>query len=218
MSAETKTLIRVLAVNVGTPELLMERRGQPVQSGIRKHRLPDGPIVVRETNIEGDGQADLVNHGGPDKAVYVYPSEHLPLWKAEVGYDGGDSPFGENLTISGMLEDEARIGDIWQWGEVRMQVSQPRWPCFKLAHRSGHPDMIKRLVASNRSGWYMRVLQPGTTSVEAPIELIEIDPAGITVRQAFRANINRTSLDDVERARIVSHPALSEAWRAALRQ
>jgi MOSC domain-containing protein YiiM len=216
MSIETKTLIRVLAVNVGTPTVLVERRGKSILSGIRKHRLPDGPIVVRETNIEGDGQADLVNHGGPDKAVYVYPSEHLPLWLAEIGYEGGDSPFGENLTISGMLEDEARIGDIWQWGDVRLQVSQPRWPCFKLALRSGYPEMIKLLVDSNRSGWYMRVLQPGTTSVEAPIELIEADPAGITVREAFRASINRTSLDDAERNRIASHPALSEAWRDAL--
>jgi MOSC domain-containing protein YiiM len=205
-----------LAVNVGKPAVLMERRDGVVLSGIRKHRLPDVPVVVGTTNIEGDGQADLVNHGGRDKAVYVYPSEHFPLWKDEIGYDGGDSPFGENLTISGMLEDEARIGDIWQWGEVKLQISQPRWPCFKLAHRTGHLDMIRRLVDSNRSGWYMRVLQPGTISADTPVELVKVDPAGISVRQAFRALINRTSLDDEARDHLTSHPALSQAWRDAL--
>jgi MOSC domain-containing protein YiiM len=211
--ARTETLIQVQAVNVGKPTYLMDRHGAPIMSGIRKQRLPDGPVIVGETNILGDGQADLVSHGGPDKAVYAYPAEHLPLWREEIGYDGGDSSFGENLTIFGILEDEARIGDIWRWGAVLLQVSQPRWPCYKLAERSGHRDMVKRLVDSHRSGWYLRVLQAGETRTDAPIELVERDARELTVREAFVARINLATIDDVTRQRMVSHPALSVAWR-----
>lgn len=209
-------MVRVLAVNVGKPGVIMERRGEPVLSGIRKHRLDHEAIEVGLTNIIGDGQADLVNHGGPDKAVYVYPSEHLPLWQSEIGYDGGDSSFGENLTTAGIFEAEACIGDIWQWGAVSLQISQPRWPCFKLAHRTGHPDMVKRFVASGRSGWYMRVLTPGTADRTSLITVEHVDSAGISVREAFDAAISRTSLTEDVRSRIADHPALSEAWRKML--
>lgn len=209
-------MIRVLSVSVGKPEVILERRGESVLSGIVKRPLQAGLVEVGTTNIVGDGQADLVNHGGPDKAVYVYPSEHLPLWRREIGYDGGVSAFGENLTIEGILESDACIGDIWRWGAVRLQVSQPRWPCFKLAHRTGHPDMVKRFVASGRSGWYLRVLTAGTASIEDPIELKVADPVRVSIREAFDAAINRTSLTEDARSRIVNHPALSTAWREML--
>ena len=209
-------MIRVLAVSVGKPVVILERRGEPIFSGIGKHRLPAGPIEVGLTNIMGDQQADLVNHGGPDKAVYVYPSEHYPFWKDELGYDGGDSSFGENLTIAGADESESCIGDVWRWGEVTLQISQPRWPCFKLAYRTGHLDMIKRFVESGRCGWYMRVLESGVTSEETPIERMVRDPVGITVHESFRAAINRNSLTVAERVLHVSHPALSQAWREML--
>ena len=209
-------MIKVLTVSVGKPVVILERRGEQVYSGIGKHRLSKGPIEVGLTNIAGDGQADLVNHGGPDKAVYVYPSEHYESWKDEIGYQGGDSSFGENLTTAGIQETESCIGDIWRWGEVTLQISQPRWPCFKLAHRTGHLDMIKLFVESGRSGWYMRVLEPGVTSEETPIERIVRDPAGITVHDSFQAAINRNALDDAERSRHVAHAALSKAWREML--
>ena len=209
-------MIQVLAVNVGKPVVILERRGDVVLSGIGKQRLPAGPITVGLTNIVGDQQADLFNHGGPDKAVYVYPSENLQFWKDEIGYEGGDSSFGENLTTAGVTETDSCIGDIWRWGEVTLQISQPRWPCFKLAFRTGHMDMVRRFVASGRSGWYMRVLEPGVTSEDSPIERIGRDPAGITVHDSFQAAINRTSLTEAERAHHVSHPALSQAWREIL--
>lgn len=209
-------LIRIQSVNVGQPVVVMERDGAPVLSGIGKQRLPPGPIVVGRTNIAGDAQADLVNHGGPDKAVYVYPTEHLPWWQTEIGYDGGDAAFGENFSTLGMLEREACIGDIWEWGLVVMQISQPRWPCYKLAWRTGQRDMVRRFVASLRSGWYLRVLETGTTSAETPIRLAERDPRGITVESAFRAKIGSVTLDDAERQSMLSHPALSDAWKAGL--
>lgn len=209
-------VIRVLSVSVGKPGVIMERRGEPVLSGIVKRPLEAQTVDVSFTNIAGDGQADLINHGGPDKAVYVYPSEHLPLWRDEIGYDGGVSAFGENLTIEGIDENAACIGDTWHWGAVRLQISQPRWPCFKLAHRTGHPDMVKRFVASGRSGWYMRVLTPGTAAREDPIEVEVKDSARITIREAFDAAISRTSLPNDVRTRIIGHPALSTAWREML--
>jgi MOSC domain-containing protein YiiM len=209
-------LIRVQSVCVGRPVVIMERDGATVKSAIEKYRLPVQSLVISQLNIEGDAQADLVNHGGVDKAVYVYPAEHLPKWKDEIGYDGGDASFGENLSITGMLEAEARIGDIWQWGSVTLQISQPRWPCFKLAYRTGHRDMVKRLVRSLRSGWSLRVLATGTTSESEPIRLVQADPLGITVERAFRARAGSATLDEAERALIVSHPALARAWREGL--
>jgi MOSC domain-containing protein YiiM len=115
-----------------------------------------------------------------------------------------------------MLETEARIGDIWQWGSVTLQISQPRWPCFKLACRTGHRDMVKRLVRSLRSGWYLRVLETGTTSESEPIRLVQADPLGITVERAFRARAGSATLDAHERALMLSHPALAQAWKLGL--
>jgi MOSC domain-containing protein YiiM len=215
---EAARTIEVRAVSVGMPSLLHVRRdGEKVISGIRKFNLPAGMIDVGPTNIVGDGQQDLVNHGGPDKAVYAYPTEHLPEWKREIGYQDPESPFGENLSLAGVTEDQACIGDIWAWGPVRMQISQPRWPCSKLALRTGHMDMIKRLVESGRSGWYLRVLTAGRVDSRERIQVELRDSAALSVREAFAAGVNRSTLDDVTRSRVADHPALSEAWRHMVR-
>jgi MOSC domain-containing protein YiiM len=208
--------IFVKAVCVGTPAYLMQRDGAEVYSGIVKHPHPGGPIIIGRTNIEGDAQADLVNHGGPDKAIYVYPSEHLPWWLEQIGYAGGDASFGENLGTSGLLETEARIGDIWQWGTTTLQISQPRWPCYKLAKRSGHRDMVKQLVDSLRSGWYLRVLETGTTTIGTPIERIAIDPRGLTVEHAFQLRKNSANLTSEERDVLRDHPHLANAWKSGI--
>jgi MOSC domain-containing protein YiiM len=208
--------ILVKAVCIGTPAFLMHRDGAEVFSGIVKQPHPGGPIVIGRTNIEGDAQADLVNHGGPDKAVYVYPSEHLPWWREKLGYDGGNASFGENLSTAGLLETEARIGDLWQWGSAILQISQPRWPCYKLAKRTGHRDMVQQLVDSLRSGWYLRVLQTGTASLDTPIERIGIDSRGLTVEEAFRIRRNSTHLTPGERTLLRDHPHLAAAWKSGI--
>jgi len=208
--------ITVRSVCVGKPAFLMVRDGAKVLSGIVKHPVTASQIVIGRTNIEGDGQADLVNHGGPDKAIYVYPSEHLPWWRETIGYDGGDASFGENLSIAGILETEVCIGDIWQWGEVTLQVSQPRWPCFKLAQRTGHRDMVKRFVDSLRSGWYLRVLKAGTTQIDAPILRVESDARHLTVDRAFRLRKNSARLSAAERNELLSHPHLATGWKSGL--
>jgi MOSC domain-containing protein YiiM len=110
-------------------------------------------LWVSALNLAGDGQADLSVHGGVDKAVYAYPSEHLDPWTQELAEELGEAPFGENLSTFGVLERDVRIGDLWQWGSAVLQVTQPRWPCFKLNLYRKRADIQARLRASGRTGW-----------------------------------------------------------------
>lgn len=210
-------VIRLAAVNVGTPTILKENRGSHVWSGIRKQPVAATTVLwVSELNCAGDGQADLRVHGGPDKAVYAYPSEHLDTWAEELGQDLGTAPFGENLGTVGVLERDVRLGDIWQWGSAVLQVTQPRWPCFKLNLYRDRADIQARLRASGRTGWYLRVLEPGEVPAAGPIHLAAQDQAGVSVLDAHLAMSDR-SLLDLERVYGVSrHPALAEQWRAPL--
>lgn len=211
MHSPDVTTIELRAVAAGQPVVIGTNRRGEVVSGIRKHEIHTPGVHVGFLNIEGDRQADLRHHGGIDKAVYCYPAEHRAFWKAEIGYDHIEAPFGENLSITGLLEDEACIGDIWLWGTAKLQISQPRWPCYKLALHSGHADMIKRFVASGRCGWYLRVLEEGTAPVGGPITVAFRDPLGISVAMAFAAARGDLARDDFERAN--THPALAAAWR-----
>ena len=142
-------MIELAAVNVGTPTVLAETRGERVWSGIRKTPVPAAAqLWLSELNLSGDGQADLSVHGGVDKAVYVYPSEHLGAWRDQLGDELGAAPFGENLSTVGVLERDVHIGDVWSWGSARLQVTQPRWPCFKLALHRGRPDVQRGCSAT----------------------------------------------------------------------
>lgn len=207
------TTIELISVHAGTPVPLGERRGEVITSGIRKKSVETPRVLVSQTNINGDGQADLKNHGGFDKAVYCYSADHDVYWKESLGYqgDGQHAPFGQNLTVAGIDETQVCIGDTWRWGDVLLQVSQPRWPCFKLDMHSGVPLMMKRLIASGHSGWYLRVLEPGTAPVSGTIEIVEHDQAGLTVREAFDARRNPKMDADHYRA-IMAHPKLAKAW------
>jgi MOSC domain-containing protein YiiM len=177
-------VVGLLAVNVGRPKLLGTHRGWPVQSGIAKQPVPAdfADLWLGRTNLEGDGQADLEVHGGADKAVYAYPSEHLPAWRADLGEaDLGPAPFGENLSTAGWLEHDVCIGDRWSWGDALLEVCQPRWPCYKLAMHRGRGDIGGLLKDAGRTGWYLRVLAEGRVPVAGPIEVTERHPAGVTV-------------------------------------
>jgi len=135
-----------------------------------------GPVAVKTRNIEGDGQADLRVHGGPNKAVMAYPAGHYPLWRNELGLSEEQFPlgaFGENLTVSGLSENTVCIGDIHQIGTAVLQVSQPRSPCWKLARKWSMPDLPKKLVTSKRSGWYYRVLQEGILQSGDDVQLLQ---------------------------------------------
>jgi MOSC domain-containing protein YiiM len=205
--------VRLVSVNVGLPGVIGATRwGKPIRSGIVKRPVTAAEIYLDTLNLDGDRQADLTVHGGRDKAVYTYPVEHLPLWNEELGTDFGPGTFGENLTTAGWLEDDVRIGDVWGWGEARLQVSQPRSPCYKLATATGRPDLLRRLVRTGRTGWYLRVLHVATVPVSGPILVIERDPAGISVLLAHRASqpgaLDRTEIEAVARV-----DALADDWR-----
>lgn len=208
------TVIRLLDVNVGLPAPLAERRGEVITSGIRKRPIATETVIVSATNIAGDGQADLVNHGGLDKAVYCYSADNFPFWRESIGYagDGVHAAFGQNLTVAGVDESSIHIGDRLRWGEVLLEVSQPRWPCSKLNLHSGVKKLSNHLIHTARSGWYLRVIEPGTAPTSGEITIVERDPLGISVREAFEARRD-PDFDSSRREVIWSHSAMAAAWK-----
>jgi MOSC domain-containing protein YiiM len=203
----------LVSVNVGLPAVLGTRRGQPVQSGIRKRPVTGvDSLKLSEVNLAGDGQADLSVHGGLEKAVYAYASEHLPAWRAELSRgDVGPGFFGENLTTEGVTEADVAVGDIWDWGDALLQVAQPRWPCFKLTMRSGVGDMASRFRGSGRTGWYFRVLRTGEVPLAGPITVSSRHPAGVTILDAHRAALPGADPELVHR--VLALDVLSPEWR-----
>ena len=209
--------IRLVSVNVAEPQFLAMRSGAPVVSAIAKQPVADPTIFLDQRNLTGDRQADRRFHGGPDKAVYAYPADHFPAWQAELGIELGPGSFGENLTTAGWHETDVCIGDVWEWGEARLQVTQPRSPCYKLALHTGRPDLLKRFVATGRTGWYLRVLRPGNAPVAGPIRLADRDPAGISVLDAHRAGLpNGAAPAEIER--LLELAPLAAEWKRLLRR
>jgi len=161
----------------------VEINGKPVLTGIYKEPIT-GPVWLGRLTLAGDGQADLSVHGGEYQAAYSYPVEHYAHWEQVVGAkEFSPGMFGENLTVSGFLEDEVRIGDIWRIGEARLQVTMPRVPCFKFGHKIGRPTILKEFLQSGYSGFYHRVLAEGWITAGQDIEVLQRDGRGFTVRQ-----------------------------------
>ncbi len=203
-----------MSVNVLMPEYLGHFRGQPITSGIAKRPVTAEHLWLDRLNLEGDAQADLEVHGGPDKAVYAYPSEHLPKWAAELGQELGPAPFGENLSTAGGTEDDVCIGDRWYWGDAVLEVCQPRSPCFKLTMHRGRGDIGRLLRTSNRTGWYLRVLEPGRVPVAGPIR-VEPHPMGATVSVMNEATKPGAAPVDVLQALLAVEPLAME-WKLFL--
>jgi len=206
--------LAILSVNVGRPALLGMRNGAKVFSGIRKRPVHEGELGLEASNLAGDGQADLVNHGGADKAVYGYPACHWPWWEAEKGLSCAAGTFGENLTLDGASEDEVRIGDTFAWGDARLQISQPRAPCYKLSMHLGRADIAPTMVRTARCGWYMRVLRSALVPcANAALVRIHSDAEAPTVAETFRGHFSpRTPPEELRR--LASYTALAEGWRA----
>jgi MOSC domain-containing protein YiiM len=184
------SLVGLLSVNVGEPEMIGTRRGRPVSSGIRKRPVDVNTETIRleVLNLAGDRHADRRVHGGVDKAVYAYPAEHLPRWNEELEIDPelGPGAFGENLTTTNCREDDVHVGDIWSWGDAVLRVTQPRGPCYKLAMALGRPDIVRRFMETGRTGWYLRVLRPGIVPVAGPIFVAERRPEAPTILEVHR--------------------------------
>jgi MOSC domain-containing protein YiiM len=176
--------MKLISVNVSPPKEI-QYKGESVTTGIFKTPVP-GRIMLRELNLDGDGQADLTVHGGVHKAVYVYPAEHYEYWKQKLGrHDLAYGQFGENFTVTGMLENQIHIGDIFRVGVALVQATQPRVPCYKLAIKMHMPQFPKLFMASARTGFYLRVLQEGEVGAGDLIERVQIDPEKMTVQEIF---------------------------------
>lgn len=172
-----------------------------------------GPVWVGAINLAGDRQADMVRHGGPDRAVLSYCAEHYHLWRDELGRPElayGD--FGENLTITGMSETNVCIGDVYEIGDAIIQMSEPRNPCWKLARRFKLKDMAVRVQRADRSGWYSRVLREGTVEAGAAVRLLERPHPEWTVVRCLNAR-HRQKDDLAEAAALAELPELGESWR-----
>jgi MOSC domain-containing protein YiiM len=155
--------------------------GEPVSTGIFKEPVACR-VTLRTLNLDGDRQADLSVHGGPSKAVYAYPSEHYDYWKRELPEMKLPwGMFGENFTTAGLFESELNIGDKFRVGSAIVMVTEPRMPCYKLGIRFGRPDIVKKFLASERTGFYFAVLREGEVGVEDPIELVEKSQRSVRV-------------------------------------
>ncbi len=192
--------MRIQSLNVAMPRLI-EYRGEQVWTGIYKNAT-DAPLWVRKLNIDGDQQADLSVHGGIDKAVYAFPSEHYAYYRHELGaQDYPPGQFGENLTTEGLLEAQVRIGDRYRIGAVLLEVSQPRSPCYKFAIKMGTAEALAVCINSARTGFYLRVLHEGEIRAGDAIELDYANTDAPTVQEIHRLYyLDRRNFEALERA------------------
>lgn len=208
--------MKIISVNVSRPRLVVWN-GQTISTGIYKVAV-EGRVMLRTLNLDGDRQADLTVHGGPTKAAYAYPSEHYSYWRDEL--PGTELPwgmFGENFTTLGLDESTVNIGDRFRFGSAEVMVTEPRMPCYKLGIKFGRTDIIKRFLASGRTGFYFSVQREGEVEAGDEIELIELDHNKVTVADISRLYArDRGDVETMRRALAVE--ALPESWREHFRQ
>ena len=204
--------MKLLSVNVALPKEI-PFKGKTVRTGIFKEPVA-GRVKVTTLNIEGDGQADLVGHGGEFRAVYVYSFGNYGYWERELGRtDFTMGQFGENFTVEGLLDDEIHVGDIIRVGTALFQVSQPRVPCYKLAMKMGVEGFYNRILESGRLGFYFKVLEEGEVGAGDMIERVKTDPAGMTITQGNKLMYyDKDDLDGTSKALRIE--ALSPGWKA----
>jgi MOSC domain-containing protein YiiM len=208
--------LTLLSVNVAMPRLIGMQNGEAVISGIAKTTVAVPRIRVNDIHLEGDGQADLINHGGIDKAVYAYPTDNWAWWSKEKSFSCAPGAFGENLTVEGADETSIYIGDRFAWGDCVMEVSQPRAPCFKFNMISERNDAAAIMTFSGRCGWYLRVVKTGEAPTrDCALERISQGSA-FSVREVFLAGFDRR-IGTERLAALAGIPMLSAAWKLRLR-
>jgi MOSC domain-containing protein YiiM len=197
----------VLSVNVAQIREI-PRGGEMVRTGIWKVPV-EGRVAVRGVNVEGDEQADRSVHGGPDKAIYAYAREDTDWWEGELGRELPHGAFGENLTLRGVDVTGALIGERWRIGTVLLEVSEPRFPCWKLGARFGDPRMLKRFSAARRPGGYLRIAEGGKLAAGDVVGIVDRPEHDLTIAGFAHAYLeDRSAL-----TRLLEVPAVSEAWR-----
>jgi len=209
-------IMKIISINVGQPRLVVSS-GRTVSTGIYKAPVA-GRVMLRTLNLDGDRQADLTVHGGRTKAVYVYPSEHYSFWREEL--PGTELPwgmFGENFTAEGFDDSIINIGDRFRVGSAEVTVTAPRMPCYKLGIKFGRTDILKRFLASGRTGFYLSVQREGEVEAGDEIELIERDENNVTVADITRLYArDRDDIDMMRRA--IALEALPDSWRDYFRK
>ncbi|KMP38750.1 MOSC domain-containing protein [Bacillus bombysepticus] len=201
---------QLLSLNIGLPKEVTYG-GKVVHTGINKKQVKE-PVYLSFVKFSGDGQADLVHHGGVDKAVCVYTGDHYPYWEKELNQDLVYGAFGENITVSGMSEEDVCIGDTFELGQAIVQVTQPRQPCFKLAKKYNIPKLPLYFQETGYTGFYFRVLKEGWVSSVDTLKRLQSDPKGVSV--AFANRIMHKEKQNIEGVkRILEVNALSNSWR-----
>jgi MOSC domain-containing protein YiiM len=203
--------MKLVSLSVGLPRLLTWK-GETFKTGIFKSPVK-GRVMLRETNLDGDRQADLTVHGGPDKAVYGYASEHYSYWRKELPQEELTwGAFGENFTTEGMVETKLSMGDRYRVGSAVIRVTTPRLPCFKLAAKFQSDQMIGRFLRSGHSGFYFAVVEEGEVGAGDEFEFLASETPSLTIAEFNHLYISRTpDLGLLQRA--VEVKSLPEGWR-----
>lgn len=208
----------VVSLNVGTPREVAWH-DTVVTTGIFKAPVA-GRVPMRRTNLDGDRQADLSVHGGLSKAVYCYPHEHYSWWEQQLGRSLPLAVFGENLTTEGLDESSVHVGDQFTIGSAEVVVTQPRMPCYKLGIRFESDDMVKRFLASGRSGFYLAVISEGEVGAGDVIVRTAEDPRALPISAMNRLYVAKTF--NTEDAAIVQRAleidALPDGWKEHFRR
>jgi MOSC domain-containing protein YiiM len=207
MGDDGEPIGRIVSVNIGRPRS-MEWQGRTIRTAIWKDPV-DGPVDVRGVNLAGDDQADRRVHGGEHKAVYAYASEDYAWWSGSLGIELGPGTFGDNLTTEGLDLRLAVVGERWRVGTCRLEVSEPRMPCFKLGARMGTADFVDLFDVVARHGTYLRIVEEGAVAAGDEIVLESRPDDTLTVGELAAAREG----DDADLLqRVVDHPAVSPSW------
>ncbi len=174
-----------------------------------------GPVRVGRLHLDGDGQADLVNHGGIDKAICVYSADHYSYWREQLALPLPYGAFGENFTVQNLTEADLCIGDTWQAGEVIVQVSQPRQPCWKLARRWRVKTLALQVQENGKTGWYFRVLQEGSIAAPISLKLLKRPFPEWTIARANHL-MHHDKGNALLAGELAGVPLLSASWKATL--
>jgi MOSC domain-containing protein YiiM len=204
--------VKLISVNVGLP-IKVTFGNEIVTTGIFKNPI-DKRINLKKLNLEGDRQADLTVHGGPDKAVYSYPYEYYEFWQKEfpdISFNWG--MFGENLTTEGLFESQVNVGDRFQIGSAQLVATQPRMPCYKLGVKFGRMDIIKKFLKSEKSGIYFKVIKEGEIVINDIIKLIKKDNNNITIKNIVELITKEDKENTILMEKAVKVQDLPQGWK-----
>ncbi|MBG9822913.1 sulfurase [Bacillus safensis] len=199
-------------IQVGQP-IITYANGKEIKTAINKRRIHE-PVYLSQVNFEGDGQGDLVHHGGYDKAVCVFPYDHYAHFEQFLGVPLQEAAFGENITVRQLVETNVHIGDVFQLGDAFVEVSQPRQPCVKLSLKHGNMKLVKEVQKTGYTGFYLRVLKEGMVPPDASLVLVEKASHHITVNEVNEVKYRQTSPERLKA--VLEVDALADVVRKSL--